>query len=120
MRLSANPLWIISEILLYLKYYCSPTKTEGFSNARRVLNSCLFQQSVSTHQVTLEEMRAIHHKLATSSHQKCDDTKTKDIDMNFNLKFDSFVKVRRFSNKMMILHDKCVLSRVVMMADLVM
>ena len=105
---------------LYLKYYCSPTKTEGFSNARRVLNSCLFQQSVSTHQVTLEEMRAIHHKLATSQHQKCDDTKTKDIDMNFNLKFDSFVKVRRFFNKMMILHDKCLLSRVVMMADLVM
>ena len=49
---------------------------------------------MSTHQVTLEEMRAIHHKLATSSHQKCDDTKTRNIDMNFNLKFDSFVKVR--------------------------
>ena len=91
---------------LYLKYYCSPTKTEGFSNARRVLNSCLFQQSVSTHQVTLEEMRAIHHKLATSHHHKCDDTKTKDIDMNFNLKFDSFVKVRRFLfNKMRIVED---------------
>ena len=66
---------------------------------------------MSTHQVTLEEMRAIHHKLATSSHQKCDDTKTKDIDMNFNLKFDSFVKVRRFFKDFLknlrILRDKC-------------
>ena len=72
---------------------------------------------MSTHQVTLEEMMAIHHKLATSHHQKCDDTKTKDIDMNFNLKFDSFVKVRRFYNKMRILQNN---NRVVMMADLVM
>ena len=65
----------------------------------------MFQQSVSTHQVTLEEMRAIHHKLATSHHHKCDDTKTKDIDMNFNLMFDSFVKVRIFFNKIRIVED---------------
>jgi len=43
----------------------------GFSYTRRKLNSCLFRQTVSTHHVKHNEMRAIYDKLVSSQATKC-------------------------------------------------
>jgi len=43
----------------------------GFSYTRRKLNSCLFRQTVSTHHVKHNEMRAIYQKLESSRSTKC-------------------------------------------------
>merc|ERR1712004_335358 len=43
----------------------------GFSYTRRKLNSCLFRQTVSTHHVKHNEMRAIYDKLVSSRATKC-------------------------------------------------
>ena len=43
----------------------------GFSYTRRKLNSCLFRQTVSTHHVKHNEMRAIYQKLESSHNTKC-------------------------------------------------
>ena len=52
---------------LYIDCFCSrPTDNIGFSYVRRKLNSCLFKQSVSTHNVKLAEMRAIYDKVTTA------------------------------------------------------
>ena len=44
-------------------FFSRPTDNIGFSYVRRKLNSCLFKQSVSTHNVKLAEMRAIYDKV---------------------------------------------------------
>ena len=46
---------------------CRPIDNIGFSYVRRKLNSCLFKQSVSTHNVKLAEMRAIYDKVTQGS-----------------------------------------------------
>ena len=51
--------------------YFRPSDNIGFSYIRRKLNSCLFKQTVSTHNIKLAEMKAIHDKLQSSKHQEC-------------------------------------------------
>jgi len=57
--------------ILSSKVKIRPSDNIGFSYIRRKLNSCLFKQTVSTHNIKLAEMKAIHDKLQSSKHQEC-------------------------------------------------
>ena len=52
-------------------FYFRPTDNIGFSYIRRKLNSCLFKQTVTTHNVKLPEMKAIYDKLQSSKNHVC-------------------------------------------------
>lgn len=57
--------------ILSSKVKIRPSDNIGFSYIRRKLNSCLFKQTVSTHNVKLTEMKAIYEKLQSSNNQEC-------------------------------------------------
>lgn len=70
-----TPLFHLEDIyitgMLSNKTKIKPVDNIGFSYVRRKLNSCLFKQSISTHGVKLEEMKAIYDKLQSSKQQEC-------------------------------------------------
>lgn len=70
-----TPLFHLEDIfvtgILASKVHIRPIDNIGFSYVRRKLNSCLFKQSVSTHNVKLAEMRAIYDKVSSSRGQEC-------------------------------------------------
>ena len=62
-----EPLYLSFLHYMYIDcFFSRPTDNIGFSYVRRKLNSCLFKQSVSTHNVKLAEMRAIYDKVTTA------------------------------------------------------
>ena len=65
-RTLRNPCIYLFYIIYIDCFFSRPTDNIGFSYVRRKLNSCLFKQSVSTHNVKLAEMRAIYDKVTTA------------------------------------------------------
>jgi len=76
-----TPLFHLEDIyvtgILSSKVNIRPSDNIGFSYIRRKLNSCLFKQSVTTHNVKLAEMKAIYEKLESSKNSECPKLKSK-------------------------------------------